>query len=153
MKAFRFSLTAVREVRQSEEQAAQKTYADAIRACDEVAVRLVILDRDLQNVWQGLRNSSLEGMRADQMRHARSWCVVLEEKQKQLTAELDACQRHVDTTQRLLKAATQRRETIDRLLRKQLRAHEREVQQEDQKFLDELATRGAWRGAAQMETA
>jgi flagellar export protein FliJ len=153
MKAFRFSLTAVRELRQAEEQAAQKAYADAIRACDEVAVRLVILDRDLQSVWQWLRNSSIEGVRADQMRHARSWCVVLEEKQKQLTAELDACQRQVDATHQLLKAATQRRETLDRLLRKQRRAHESEAQHEDQKFLDELATRGAWRGAAQMETA
>jgi flagellar FliJ protein len=152
MKAFRFSLNAVRELRQSEEQAAQKAYAAAIRAREQAEARLVMADRSLQNMWQELRDSSLRGMRADQMQRVRSWGVVLEEQQKQLAGELDDCQRQVNATHQLLKSATQRRETLDRLLRKQRRAHEREVQHEDQKFLDELATRGAWRGAAQMET-
>lgn len=153
MKAFQFSLHTVRELRQTEEEAAQKALAAAIRACEEAAVRLAMLNRDLENVWQGLRNSLLTGMRADQMRHARSWGVVLEERQKQLTAERAGCQRQVDTTRQLLQACTQRREALDRLWRKQKRAHAREVQHEGQKFLDELATRGAGRGAVRLETA
>lgn len=154
MKTFRFSLSAVRELRRSEEQVAQQTYAEAIRACGQAEVRLVMAERGVQNMWQGLRASSLQGMRADQMQQARAWCGVLSERQKQLSAELGDCQRQVDGLHKRLQSATQRRETLDRLLRKQRRTHDREVQTNDQNFLDELATRGAWRGAAQpLETA
>lgn len=152
MKAFRFSLHAVRELRQSEEEAAQKAFAGAMRACEEAAGLLAMVDRDLQLAWQGLRESGRHGMRADQMQHARSWCVVLEEQQKKRAAELMVCQRQVDAAHRLMQTATQRREALDRLLRKQRRAHEREMQSANQKFLDEIATRGAWHGAVHMET-
>lgn len=153
MKTFRFSLNAVRELRQSEEETAQTAFATAIRAYEQADARLVMMDRSVQAMWQEVRTASQETTRADQMRQTRSWAVVLEEQQKQLAAELAGCQRMVDAMHKLLKAATQRRETLDRLLRKQRRAHERAAQTEDQKLLDELATRGAWRGAAQLETA
>jgi flagellar FliJ protein len=144
MKRFRFSLQAVRELREAQEQAAQKAYADAVRACDETATRLVLLDRDLQNVWHSLRHQSLSGMRADQMRHARAWSCILEEKQKDLMAELARAQAQVDAAHAHLVTASRRRESMDRLFGRQRRAHQREQQREDQKFLDELATRNAW---------
>jgi flagellar export protein FliJ len=153
MKTFRFSLNSIHELRHSEEQAAQKTFADTIRAFEQAEVRLVMMDRSLQNMWQEMRNSTYQVVRADQMRHAHSWGIVLEEQQKQLATELAACQRQVDAAHELLKAATQKREALDRLLLKQRRTHDKAVQHEDQKFLDELATRGAWRGAAQLEAA
>lgn len=152
MKIFRFTLHSIREVRQSEEQVAQKALAEALRAVEQAEARLVMMDRSLANMWQELRDNSPHAMRADQMRHARLWGSVLEERQQQLAAELAGRQRQVDATQLSLKAATQRRETLDRLLRKQRRAHDCEAQREDQKLLDELATRGAWRGALSMET-
>lgn len=153
MKTFRFSLNSIHELRHSEEQVAQKAFADTIRAFEQAEVRLVMMDRSLQNMWQEMRNSTHQVLRADQMRHAHSWGVVLEEQQKQLAAELAACQRQVDAAHQSLKTATQRREALDRLLRKQRRSYEKEVQHQDQKFLDELATRSAWRGAAQLKAA
>ncbi|HMJ91369.1 MAG TPA: flagellar export protein FliJ [Candidatus Acidoferrum sp.] len=153
MKRFRFSLSAVQDVRAAEEQSAQKVFADAVRACEEAAVRLMALDRDLQNVWDGMRNSAVQGMRADQMRHAHSWCLVLEDTQKQLAKELSEHQRHVDVAHAALQQATRRREVLDRIFRKHRRAHEYAAQAEDQKFLDEIATRGAWHGVPQLEAA
>ena len=148
MKRFRFSLQAVRELREAEERAAQKTYADAVRRCEEAALQLMLLERDLQNVWHGLRHHALAGMRADQLRHARAWSCVLEEKQKELAALLAAAQKHLDGVHDQLLTATRRREMLDRLFQQKRRGHEREVQVEEQKFLDEQATRRAWEPAA-----
>ena len=153
MKKFQFSLNAVRELREAEEQAAQNAFAAAVRACEEVAVRLETLDRDLQNVWAGIRNHARQDMRADQMRHAHAWCLVLQDNQKKLAKQLEEFQRQVDAAHRALQVATRRREALDRILQKQRREHQREAQAEDQKFLDEIATRGDWHGAAQLEAA
>ncbi len=144
MKKFHFNLSSIRELRQAQEQAAQKRYADSVRACEEAAARLVVLDRDLQNVWSGLRNNLLTGATVAELRHARAWCCALEEKQKVLAGELAVCQRDMDKRHRELQKASQRREAMERLFRRQRRAYEREMQVEDQKFLDEIATRGAW---------
>jgi flagellar export protein FliJ len=152
MKRFRFSLQSVRELREAQEQAAQRVYAGAVRVCEELATQLMLLERDLQNVWQGLRHHALAGMRAEQLRHARAWSCVLEEKQKELVAGLATAQKQVDAAHEQLVAATRRRESMDRLFRRKRRSHERETQIEEQKFLDQLATRNAWQ-AAPMEAA
>lgn len=153
MKRFQFSLHAVRDLREAEEESAQKNYAAAVRACEEAAVRLTVLDLDLRNVWQGIRNHVRQGMSAEQMRHAHAWCLVLEAKQKELVKELAVCQRRVDAAHERLQLAMRRREGLDRLHRKQRREHERTARAEEQKFLDEIATRSAWHGAAQLEVA
>ncbi|HTD66933.1 MAG TPA: flagellar export protein FliJ [Candidatus Limnocylindria bacterium] len=153
MKQFRFTLSAVRELRQAEEQDAQKVFAAAVRACEETAARLAMLENDLQNAWQLLRGGFLQATRADQMARARSWCSVLDERREQLAGELKKCQDHVDAMHKLLQIAAMRREALDRLLKKQRHAHDREAQSEEQKFLDEIATRGAWRGNTQLEAA
>ena len=153
MKSFRFSLTSVRDLRETEEQTAQKVFADAMRACDEASMRVLMVDRELQKAWQAVSGYGFDGVRADQMRHARAWCLALDDQRKQLVAERAACQRTMESARQSMQWATQRRETLDRLMAKQRQEYERELQSNDQKFLDELATRGAWRGADQMEAA
>jgi len=152
MKTFRFSLSAVQELRRAEEEQAQKNFAATVRACEEAATELLVLERDLENVWHGLRHASLCGMTVDQMRHARAWCCALEEKRQTLAANLRQCQERVDAAHTALEVAARRRESLDRLEYRQRRAHEDEVQREDQAFLDELATRGAW-ARAELEAA
>lgn len=142
MKKFRFHLQAIRELREAEEQTAQREYGDAVRACEEVATRLLILDEDLRAAWQSMRNQS--GLRVDELRHGRAWCCVLEEKQRQLAEELQQAQRKMDEAHAGLVSATRRREAMERLFQRHRRAYERSVMQEEQKFLDEVATRRAW---------
>jgi flagellar FliJ protein len=143
MKKFRFSLQSIREIREAQEQAAQRAYGDATRECESAVARLMVLEEDLRGSWQTMRNWS--GLRVDELRHGRAWCCVLEEKQKELTADVSRAQRKVDETHAQLVAATRRRESMDRLFRKQHSVHQRNVLVEEQKFLDELATRRAWR--------
>ncbi len=152
MKRFHFPLEAVRELRHTQEQAAQKAFADAVRACEAVAMRLLVIDRDLQGVWQGLRNNLLGGMRVDELRHARAWCCALEDRQKQVARDLATYQKDVDTRHAELGQAARRREAMDRLFRKHRHAYGREELVEEQKFLDEIATRASWQ-APQLETA
>lgn len=153
MKKFCFTLSAVRELRQAEEEEAQKSFAAAVRACEETAARLAVIEQDLQTAWQLLRDRSLQSTRADQMARARSWCSVLDERRELLAVALKKCQGHVEAMHKLLHLAAMRREALDRIREKQFRAHERAAQHEEQKFLDEMATRGAWRGDAQLEAA
>lgn len=147
MKRFRFTLQAVRELREAEEQSAQQAFAAAVRACDEAAQRVATLERELQSVWNGIRHSSTQGIRSDELRDAHGWCLVLEARQKTLATEWEACQRQVEATQSALQRATCRREALDRIFRKRRAEHAREIQAEEQKFLDEIATRGAWHGS------
>ncbi len=152
MKRFQFSLEAVREVRQSEEQAAQRALADSLLAREEVALRLVRLEGELKQAWQGLSTGALRGNLAEHIQHAHSWCVLLEERKNKLNAELTACRRKVAANQQILKIAMQRREALDRLRSKQRETHEREEQHQNQQNLDEIATRRAWRTGVQRQT-
>ncbi len=142
MKKFRFPLQTIRELREVQEQDAQRIYGVAVRECEDVGTRLTVLDQDIQGAWQSMRNWS--GLRVDELRHGRAWCCVLEEKQKLLVAELERAQRKVNESHARLIAATRQREVMDRLFRKQHRVHERDVMREQQKFMDEVATRRAW---------
>lgn len=142
MKKFRFGLQTIRELREAQEQATQRAYGTAVHECEEIATRLMVLDQDLQGAWQMMRNWS--GLRVDELRHGRAWCCVLEENQKKLAAELELAQQKVNEAHARLVDATRQREVMDRLFRKQHRVHERNVVIEQQKFMDEVATRRAW---------
>lgn len=142
MKKFRFPLQTVRELRESQEQTAQRAYHEAVRECEQASLRLATIEGDLRAAWDLLRND--ETMCIDETRRRYGWCVVLLESQKLRAAELDAAQRKVEAKHALLVAATRQREVMDRLWEKQRRAFDRDVIIEEQKFLDEIATRRAW---------
>src|SRR3954463_16164330 len=117
MKKFRFTLQTIRELRDAQEQTAQRAYGTAVSECEEVATRLMVLDQDLQGAWQAMRNWS--GLRVDELRHGRAWCCVLEDRQKKMAAELERAQQKVNEAHARLLDATRKREVMDRLFRKQ----------------------------------
>ena len=55
MKAFRFPLQSLRVLREQKEQAAQKHYAEALRAAEDAAARLKLAGDELSASWATLR--------------------------------------------------------------------------------------------------
>lgn len=141
MKKFRFTLAAVRDMREAEEQAAQKRLGVAMRAENAALELLRALHLEQQMLWQTLRSTPEETLNSVQMRQAHSWDRLLEERRKEQAAEVARCQRQVELARQALQLARQRRETLDRLGDKYRAAHARLCQTEEQKFLDELALR------------
>ncbi len=151
MKAFRFSLEAVRKLRRSQEQSAQQALAEALQQREEALKRLADLEAEQLRAWSEHRTVATTGLRSEQMVQAHGWFRALEFRRSNIRSELIICQRKVELRQRELMAASQRLQSLDRLFEKQRTLHSQKLEAEQQNLLDELGTRGAWSGATFME--
>jgi flagellar export protein FliJ len=139
MKRFHFSLSALAVLREQQEQASQKKYAEALRTCEEAAGRVQTASRELSNGWQDLNGKLAAGVSALEFLRSRAWCNVLELRLKERTAALEQARLKVDSVWHEMLVATRDRESLDRFQAKKRRAYDREVQRREQKEMDELA--------------
>jgi len=143
MKAFRFPLQSLRVLREQKEQAAQKHYAEALRAAEDAAARLKLAGDELSASWATLGKELAAGVTAMELLRTRAWCNALELRLKERTSLMEKARLAVDAVWQEMLAATRDRESLDRYYKKNRRAHDRKVQAEEQKRLDELAVRMA----------
>ena len=139
MKTFHFSLSALSVLREQQEQAAQKKYADSLRICEEAAARVQTASQELMTCWHELTGKLSAGVSAMEFLRARAWCNVLELRLKERTSALEQARLKVDAVWHEMLVATRDRETLDRFHSKKRRAYDRDVQTKEQKELDELA--------------
>jgi flagellar export protein FliJ len=143
MKAFRFPLQSLRVLREQKEQAAQKHYAEALRAAEDAAARLKTAADELNVSWATLGKDLATGVTAMELLRTRAWCNALELRVKERTGILEKARLGVDAVWQQMLAATRDRESLDRYYKKNRRAHDRKVQVDEQKQMDELAVRMA----------
>ena len=143
MKPFRFSLQSIRVLREQKEQLAQQRFAEAMRACEEAAFQLQTASDELAESWTALCEELSAGVAATKLRRTRSWCSVLELRQKERTLALQNARRIMDGAWREMMLATRDREALDHYYDKCRRAYDRETQRDEQKRLDELGVRRA----------
>ena len=141
MKPFRFSLQPLRVLRQQKERAAQQRYAEALRACENAAMRVQAASGELNACWTTLNKELSAGVPGIQLLRTRAWCNVLEMKMRDRTSELEQARLAVDAMWQEMLLATRDREALDRFHDKKRRAHDREAQRIEQNNLDELAVR------------
>lgn len=139
MKSFHFSLSALSVLREQQEQAAQKKYSEALRFCEEAAVRVQAASQELMTSWRELTAKLSAGVSAVEFLRSRAWCNVLELRLKERTNALEQARLKVDAVWQEMLAATRDRESLDRFHEKKRRTYDRQVQQAEQKELDELA--------------
>jgi len=139
MKRFNFSLSALSVLREQQEQAAQKRYADALRVCEDAALRVQKASNELTTSWHELTAKLSAGVSAVEFLRSRAWCNVLELRLKERTVALEQARLNVDAVWQEMLVATRARETLDRFHKKKRQAYDREVQRLEQKELDELA--------------
>jgi|SRR5882724_5513384 len=143
MKTFRFPLQSLRVLREQKEQTAQKNYAVALRAAEDAAARVKAAGDELSANWTALGKELSAGVTALELLRTRAWCNALELRLKERTGILEKARLAVDAVWQEMLNATRDREALDRYYKKNRRAHDRKVQGEEQKQLDELAVRMA----------
>ena len=143
MKTFRFPLQSLRVLREQKEQVAQKHYAEALRAAENAAALLKAAGDELSASWTTLGKELAAGVTAMELLRTRAWCNALELRLKERTSVLEKARLAVDAVWQEMLAATRDRESLDRYYKKNRLAHDRKVQSEEQKQMDELAVRMA----------
>ncbi len=139
MKPFHFSLESLRVLRQQKERAAQQRYAGALTACDEAERQLQRATTELALGWNLLGRELEQGIVAGRLACFQSWCKALETRWNERKAVVDEARRAAEAAFHEMTSAARDREALDRFYDKTRRAHDHQVQREEQKIFDELA--------------
>jgi flagellar export protein FliJ len=142
MKAFRFRLQAVLTIREQHEQAAQHRYARACAAVETAQSRLRTAEGDIDAAEQAHRAQMAVSPQAGQIEQLRLYATLLHERRVQRGKELAEARQWAEGAWRQLVAATQQRESLERVQNRQCRAHDYSAACAEQKILDELVGRG-----------
>jgi flagellar export protein FliJ len=141
MKAFRFTLEAVRTVRQRRENEALEEYSKSLAARQQVLDAVAIVEEQIARDFEHMRKLLTEGCSASAASQSQTFHLSLEKKRDELLAALGAAERRVNAASRLMLAARQQREIVDIFRDKQVATYQREELREEQKALDEFAGR------------
>jgi flagellar export protein FliJ len=141
MKAFRFTLEAVRTVRQRQEHETQEQYAQALLARRQALARLEQAQAELEEArqeWRGKLSAGVSAVHASQAHTHRS---SIEKRCEECATLLGAAERRVNAAFQAMLTARRQREIVDKVFARQKARHAREMTRLEQKMLDELAGR------------
>lgn len=154
MKPFRFSLEAVRVLRRRQEQSALEEYGRMVWKRQQAALALQAAEHKLESTWLLSRQALNDGSSACHVSQLRDYCHTLEINVQTCRRELNAAESGVATAWQRLLIARQELEAVEKLHEQRRAEHDRELQREEQKLLDEMALRTraaavAWEPAAE----
>jgi len=141
MKAFRFTLEAVRTIRQRQENEALEFYARALLARQHALDAVEAIHRLIGDQFGRMRQILAEGCPAAQAAQAQSYHRSLEKIREENVAALEQAERRVKAASQAMLTARQQREIVDIYREKQQAVHQRAELREEQKTLDEFALR------------
>ncbi len=148
MKRFHFSLAAVLTVRQSAENAALKSYAEALLAKRRAFARVDAIHRELADNWAQIRAALASGSVAAKVGQLRKYTSFLEEELARREEALSEAERQVSVALQKMLGARQQRQAIETFRENQRAQYDRDLRREEQKFLDDLARRPVLSGTA-----
>lgn len=152
MKPFKFSLEAVATTRRRAEQTAMEEYAKSLLSRQTAMSQLEAVQRDLDDAWSRLRETLESGCSASSVTRLRQQAQYLEEQRKSREEHLAQAELAVSHAMQQMLIARKQREAVEKFRGRQRLAHDRDIQRETQKFLDEIATQRAsaqpWRATA-----
>ena len=148
MKRFHFNLAAVLTVRQSAENAALKTYAEALLAKQKAFARVDAVHREREENWAQIRLAFTSQCAAAKIDQLRKYTTSLEEELVRREAALAEAEREVSAALQKVLGARQQRQAIETFRENQRLQYDRELIREEQKFIDDLARRPVAPGTA-----
>jgi flagellar protein FliJ len=143
MKAFRFSLQALKTLRQQQENVALEQYAAAMRARQQAEDRLLLAQQEQQQAWAQWQNQLNTGCPAGELVASQDYARLLEIRRQECQAALHTAQESLRLAWERLLLARQKREAVDKFYARQRERYARECQRQEQKALDEMAHRGS----------
>jgi flagellar export protein FliJ len=141
MKPFKFTLEAVRTVREREEQRALHDYVATLRALDAARRRAEALDEEIGRTWAEFRQSVLDECSAATIARIQDYCAMLARRRQELDEELKACRARATRAFTRYLAAHQACTVVEKCYEHQRGRHHRERRKHEQKSLDDLAQR------------
>ena len=143
MKAFRFTLEAVQILRHRQEQQAMETYVHALLARQQVLARLEAARERIRLNQQEMNRLLAAGCAAARLAQVHLYERALEKQQAEQVLALAQAERRVQATFQAMLTARQRRKMVESFRAKQHARHQRAEWREEQKLLDDLASRRA----------
>jgi flagellar export protein FliJ len=141
MKAFRFTLEAVRTVRQRQENDALENYARALLTRQQAMDLLEAIHQRIGDDFAQMRRLLAGGCTAAQAAQAQNYHCSLEIMRKDGLAALEQAERRVKAACQAMLTARQQREIVDVYREKQQAVHQRAELRVEQKLSDEFAIR------------
>jgi flagellar export protein FliJ len=141
MKAFQFSLEAVRTLRLRQENDALERYARALLVRQQALDAVEAASERIHAHWGEMRRHLSRRCSALQARQLQEHHGVLERRQQECVAALRAAERAVNAASQIMLLARQQREIVDGYRDKQWAKHQRLEAHEEQKINDEFSAR------------
>jgi flagellar export protein FliJ len=141
MKAFQFTLQAVRTVREREERRALHEYSHALRLLDEAKQKMESTEKELEAGWRELRQArAAQG--AAEMTRLQDYCQTVEKRLTDNRHVLASAKSNAGRAFLKYLTAHQKRLVVEKHWENQKKRHDQEERRREQKALDELARRG-----------
>lgn len=141
MKAFHFSLEAVRTLRQRQENDALEQYARALMVRQQALTALEAIRERIQANWVEIRRLLAGPWIGSQASQLQDYHCALDRRQQECVAALRVAERGVQAASHAMLQARQQREIVDTYRDKQLASHQRLAVREEQKMIDEFSGR------------
>jgi flagellar export protein FliJ len=141
MKPFRYRLQAVQMLRERSEHEAGEQYALALARRAQAQQRLEAVEHELSRARFEIQELVTAGCPAHQVSRRQQFCLVIQERRGQCATDLQNAERTVQQHFSALLKARQEREAVEKHHDKCRQEHQRALQREDQRWLDDLAPR------------
>jgi len=141
MKSFKYSLQAVRTLREQQEQLALQNYGRALRAAEQATEKLLAVKKELEEAWAELQSRFAQASTVEELSRVQAYSQTVEVRRAECERQVLAAQRKVGDCFQKLVAARQAAAVLDKHFEKQKRLHQRQHRRHEQKTLDDLAGR------------
>ena len=141
MKAFKYSLQALRTLRQRQEHVALQNYAQANQRRQTIEARLHTIEQELGATWALLHERMLAGAAILHITQIQAYCAGVSKRAQACEAELRIAERGVQTAWQQMVTARQELEIVEQHHKKQRQGFARELDRQEQKRLDEIPAR------------
>lgn len=141
MKPFKYSLQAVRTLREQQEQTALHDYGRSLRATEQAAEKLASAQQALEAVWAELKSRFAHHGTAEDLARLQAYSQTVEKRRAECERAVQIANQKVRESFVKLVAARQAAAVLDKHFANQKRHHQHEQRRHEQKILDDLAGR------------
>ncbi len=141
MKPFRFTLQAVKTLRQRQEQKAMEQYARDLHAQRLAVDRLSQVQGELETAWCDWNNAVAEGCSAAVLAQTQAYFQTVEVRRQRSLDHVRECERHVQEALDGMLRSRRDREAADSFFDAQKAVYDRALDRDERKTLDEMAQR------------
>lgn len=141
MKPFKFTLQAVRAVREREEHGALREYVAALRQLEDTKRTIDAIDRQLVAGWDELRRAMGQSAQMRDVTRLQDYCDMVLERKREMESVLQTMRQKANRAFARYLAAHQACAVVERCYENQKGRYHHQRVKHEQKSLDDIAQR------------